>query len=114
MARPAAILIVLLICSALPTVSVVGADSMPSIDPDDGQETWDFGDGSPTVEVKSDGNAHPHAKDGYAVTTHAYKQPGHYLVSVRRTNRRGETGTDRLHVRVAATEEGVPKVNVAR
>src|SRR5262249_44248903 len=34
----------------------------------DGKETWDFGDGSPKVEVQSDGNAVPLAKDGYART----------------------------------------------
>ena len=67
---------------------------------DEGHEVWDFGDGSPTVQVQSDGNAVKLAKDGYAVTTHRYQRPGHYLVSVRRTNRRGQTATGRLHVRV--------------
>jgi murein DD-endopeptidase MepM/ murein hydrolase activator NlpD len=70
------------------------------VDPDEGHERWDFGDGSPTVEVQSDGNANPRAKDGYAVTTHRYEHPGHYLVSVQRTNHRGETGADHLHVLV--------------
>jgi hypothetical protein len=67
---------------------------------DEGRERWDFGDGSPAVEVQSDGNAVKLAKDGYAVTTHRYERAGHYLVSVRRTNARGETATGRLHVRV--------------
>ena len=70
------------------------------IGPKEGQEVWDFGDGSPTVEVQSDGNAVKLAKDGYAVTTHRYEKPGHYLVSVRRTNDRGQTAIGRLHVRV--------------
>ena len=70
------------------------------IDREDGHEVWDFGDGSPTVEVQSDGNAVKLAKDGYAITTHRYREPGHYLVSVRRTNRLGQTATGRLHVRV--------------
>ncbi len=70
---------------------------------DEGRERWDFGDGSPAVEVQSDGNAVKLAQDGYAVTTHRYQQPGHYLVSVQRTNQRGETATARLHIRV-----GVP------
>ena len=69
---------------------------------DDGQETWDFGDGTPTVTVKSDGNAIALAPDGYAITTHRFSQPGHYLVSVRRTNFRGETATARLQVRVGS------------
>ncbi len=67
---------------------------------DDGHEEWDFGDGSPTVKVRSDGNAQVHAADGYAVTTHRYEKPGHYLVRVQRTNHRGQTATGRLHVRV--------------
>ncbi len=72
------------------------------IGPDEGHEVWDFGDGSPKVEVQSDGNAVKLAKDGYAVTTHRYRRPGHYLVSVERTNRRGQTATGRLHVRIDA------------
>ena len=67
---------------------------------DDGEETWDFGDATPMVTVKSDGNAIAHAPDGYAITTHRFEKPGHYLVSVRRTNLRGETATARLQVRV--------------
>lgn len=67
---------------------------------DEGQETWDFGDGTPPVKVQSDGNAVKHAKDGYAVTTHRYARPGDYLVSVQRTNHRGQTAVNRLHVRV--------------
>lgn len=66
----------------------------------DGKETWDFGDGTPTVEVQSDGNVVALAKDGYARTVHKYEKPGHYLVKVSRTNRRGETATARLQVRV--------------
>ena len=66
----------------------------------EGKETWDFGDGSPKVEVRSDGNAVPLAKDGYARTVHRYEKAGHYLVRVERTNGRGETAVARLHVRV--------------
>jgi murein DD-endopeptidase MepM/ murein hydrolase activator NlpD len=66
----------------------------------DGSETWDFGDGSPTVTVHSDGNVNQHAPDGYAVTVHRFSRPGDYLVRVARANRRGWTATARLHVRV--------------
>jgi murein DD-endopeptidase MepM/ murein hydrolase activator NlpD len=66
----------------------------------DGKETWDFGDGSPKVDVMSDGNVVPLAKDGYARTVHRFERPGHYLVRVERTNRRGETAVAHLHVRV--------------
>jgi murein DD-endopeptidase MepM/ murein hydrolase activator NlpD len=70
----------------------------------DGKETWDFGDGSPKVEVQSDGNVVPLAKDGYARTVHRFAKPGHYLVRVERTDRRGYTAIGRLHVRVGLEE----------
>jgi hypothetical protein len=69
--------------------------------PDEGEEEWDFGDGSPAVRVRSDGNAQALAPDGYAITTHRYRDAGHYLVKVSRANRRGETATARLSVMVA-------------
>ena len=67
-----------------------------------------FGDGSPSVDVQSvpveptanNGKSSVHAKDGYAVTTHRYAKPGHYLVSVSRTNNRGQTATAQLQVRI--------------
>ena len=72
----------------------------------DGQETWDFGDGTPPVVAHSDGNAVQHARDGYAVTTHRFREPGHYLVRVERTDRRGATATARLHVVVEGHDRG--------
>jgi hypothetical protein len=66
----------------------------------DGQENWDFGDGSSKVVVQSDGNVVPLAKDGYARTVHRYEKPGHYLVRVERTDRHGYTAVAHLHVRV--------------
>ena len=68
----------------------------------DGNEVWDFGDGSPPVSVKSDGNANQQAEQGYAITNHTYRQPGDYLVRVQRSRKDGVTATARLHVRVAA------------
>jgi murein DD-endopeptidase MepM/ murein hydrolase activator NlpD len=65
-----------------------------------GQETWDFGDGSPLVKVKSDGNVKPLAKDGYAVTTHRFEKAGHYLVRVERADANGIKAIGHLHVRV--------------
>jgi murein DD-endopeptidase MepM/ murein hydrolase activator NlpD len=64
----------------------------------DGEETWDFGDGGPTTVTHSDGNVAIHAKDGYAITTHAYEKPGFYLVRVERTNRHGLTAVGRMKV----------------
>lgn len=67
----------------------------------EGNEVWDFGDGSSAVNVKSDGNVVALAEDGYAITHHTYQQPGDYLVRVQRSRRDGVTATARLHVRVA-------------
>lgn len=68
----------------------------------EGEETWDFGDGTPPVQVRSDGNARVHDPQGYAVTTHRFAQPGNYLVRVQRTNARGEPAQAHLWVPVAA------------
>ena len=65
-----------------------------------GHETWDFGDGSPEVTVRSDGNAEVHNPEGYAVTKHHYRKPGDYIATVRRSNERGEQAVTHLHVRV--------------
>ena len=65
-----------------------------------GQETWDFGDGSKPVTVKSDGCAIEKARDGYARTQHVFRKPGDYLVKVERANGRGETATTHLWVPV--------------
>ncbi len=66
----------------------------------DGKETWDFGDGSPKVEVQSDGNVVPLARDGYAHTVHRFARAGIYLVRVERTNRHGYPASAHLQVRV--------------
>lgn len=67
---------------------------------DAGGETWNFGDGSPPVNVTSDGNAKALAKDGYAITHHTYNQPGDYIVSVEHVNARGEKAQGHLWVRI--------------
>lgn len=67
---------------------------------DGGQESWDFGDGSPPVTTQSDGNAKEHDPEGYALTIHRFEKPGDYLVRVDRANRQGAKATARLHVRV--------------
>ena len=71
-----------------------------NFDPADGQETWDFGDGTPKVTTRSDGNVKSRNLNGYAVTSHCYEKPGRYIVTVSRTNKRGETATTRLCVTV--------------
>ncbi|MDP6778271.1 MAG: PKD domain-containing protein, partial [Candidatus Latescibacteria bacterium] len=66
----------------------------------EGSETWDFGDGTAPVTVRSDGNVDRYAPDGYARTGHRYDTPGDYLVRVERTDDRGVTGIAHLHVPV--------------
>jgi murein DD-endopeptidase MepM/ murein hydrolase activator NlpD len=66
----------------------------------DGEETWNFGDGTPPVKVRSDGNANIHDPNGFAVVEHRYDRPGDYVASVTRTNARGLAATAHLWVRV--------------
>lgn len=66
----------------------------------DGEETWNFGDGTPSVRVKSDGNVVKLAKDGYARTMHEFEKSGIYIVRVERTDRNGFTAIAHLKVRV--------------
>jgi len=63
------------------------------VKPNEGRETWDFGDGTKPAYTQSDGNANKLAKNGYAVTKHRYRKPGCYIITVRRTNKRGQTAT---------------------
>lgn len=65
-----------------------------------GNEVWDFGDGSPAVTVKSDGNVTALAKDGYAVTAHSFAKPGTYIVTVERSNEFGHKAIGHLAVDV--------------
>ena len=66
----------------------------------DGEETWDFGDGSPAQTTRSDGNVKKLAKDGYAILTHRFAKPGHYLVRAQRTDRLGRTAVGHVHVTI--------------
>jgi murein DD-endopeptidase MepM/ murein hydrolase activator NlpD len=66
----------------------------------DGDETWDFGDGSPPVRVRSDGNVRPLAREGYASVVHRFSNPGDYLVRVERSDRLGRKAVARLFVQV--------------
>jgi hypothetical protein len=66
----------------------------------DGEEKWDFGDGSAPVTVKSDGCVKALAKDGFAITRHRFEKPGDYLVRVERANKLGHKAMANLYVRV--------------
>ena len=48
----------------------------------DGEEVWNFGDGTPPVTVKSDGNVKIHNPDGFAITQHGFAKPGDYIVTI--------------------------------
>ncbi len=65
-----------------------------------GEEVWDFGDGSPTVTTRSDGCVDPMNPEGYAYTAHTYKEPGEYIVTVRRENEHGQQAICHLQVTV--------------
>jgi murein DD-endopeptidase MepM/ murein hydrolase activator NlpD len=68
---------------------------------EEGEERWDFGDGTPRVTVKSNGRPIFHDPNGYAITQHAFDKPGRYLVSVERIDAAsGLTATAHLDVLV--------------
>jgi len=71
----------------------------------DGRETWDFGDSSAQATTRSDGNVVKLAKDGYAIVTHRYQKPGHYLVRVERADRLGRRAVAYVDVRVGEEKE---------
>jgi len=68
-----------------------------------GKEVWDFGDGTPAVAVRSDGNRRPWAHGGYASLEHAYAKPGDYIVAVRTADADGITA--RVHLWVHVEED---------
>jgi len=63
-----------------------------------GEESVDFGDGTPAAKVKSDGGVEDLAKDGYAIFSHTFAKAGQYVVTARRTNERGQEGVTRVLV----------------
>ena len=65
-----------------------------------GEEVWDFGDGSTSVKVQSDGNVDQHNPEGYAITRHRYRKAGDYIVTVRRSDEHGYEAIGHLHVRI--------------
>lgn len=87
-----------------PTIGIAPGDEVTfkvrSFGIEEGREVWDFGDGTPTVAVHSDGNTVPLAADGYAVTTHAFAAPGDYIVRVERARADGVKAVGHLQIRV--------------
>ena len=72
-----------------------------------GNETWDFGDGSPIEETRSrpsnigDDQHIDHAEDGYAEIIHRFAEPGCYIVKVGRNGKNGFKATAHLCVIIA-------------
>lgn len=63
------------------------------------QEIWDFGDGTPRISVKSETVERKESTKGkFAETIHSFSKPGHYIVTVERSNENGYKATGRLHV----------------
>jgi PKD repeat protein len=63
-----------------------------------GGERWDFGDGTPPVDVRSDGNKVTLAPDGFAEAVHRFANPGRYLVRVEHAGAKGYPATAHLKV----------------
>lgn len=87
-----------------PTLGIKPGDAVTfkvrSFDTTCGQEVWDFGDGTPPVAVRSDGNVDAWARCGYAVTEHRFAEAGTYVVAVRHTNEHGYESVAHLDVHV--------------
>lgn len=71
-----------------------------TFDTTDGGELWNFGDGTPTVEARSDGGASAWAPEGYAKTVHRFGKAGQYVVRVERAAANGWKAVAHLQVRV--------------
>ncbi|MCC6511468.1 MAG: PKD domain-containing protein [Pirellulaceae bacterium] len=66
----------------------------------EGEESWDFGDGTASVKTKSDGSGPALNKDGYAIVEHTYQKPGDYLVRIERYTDSGIPAIEHLDVHV--------------
>ncbi len=68
----------------------------------EGEEIWDFGDGSPQVPVKSEPvDRQKYTEGKFAETTHSFSDPGNYIVTVERADEHGIKATGHLHVVVS-------------
>jgi hypothetical protein len=70
-----------------------------SFNTDRGKETWDFGDGTDPVTVRSIPPTHQNYTEGvFAETVHAFGEAGDYIVSVERSDSLGHRARAHLHV----------------
>ena len=66
-----------------------------------GVDVYDFGDGSPKIELPTNLSDEQHAPNGYGTIVHHFSRPGHYIVRVDRTDpNSGYTGSQHLHITV--------------
>ncbi|NOZ20445.1 MAG: hypothetical protein GXP25_05080 [Planctomycetes bacterium] len=71
----------------------------------DGEELWDFGDGTTATSCSgAPGRGSACADKDFDERWHAYDQPGRYIVTVRRTGKNGLTATAQLRVDVEGPE----------
>jgi murein DD-endopeptidase MepM/ murein hydrolase activator NlpD len=68
----------------------------------EGHETWNFGDGTAPLKVRSDGNAKKLDPKGYAETVHRFKTAGDYVVRAQRINEFGVVAAGHVWVHVEA------------
>ncbi len=70
-----------------------------SFNTDTGNETWDFGDGTGPVSVRSEPPTRQNYTEGrFAETIHTFREPGNYVVSVVRPDSLGHLARAHLHV----------------
>ena len=86
-----------------PTLNIKPGDPVTflvrTFNTDVGNEVWNFGDGSPPVTVKSETVDRRNFTQGkFAETVHSFSEPGHYVVSVERTDESGLKAIAHLHV----------------
>ena len=66
----------------------------------EGEERWNFGDGTPIVTTCSGQNKDPLAPDGYTFIEHTYEKPGDYIVSIQRSDTHDVPAYAHLHVKI--------------
>ena len=86
-----------------PTLNIKPGDPVTflvrTFNTDYGKEVWNFGDGSPQIEVKSEYVDPKHYTEGkFAETVHSFANPGHYIVRVERSDESGLKAIAHLHV----------------
>lgn len=86
-----------------PTLNIKTGNSVTflvrTFNTDFGNEVWNFGDGSPQVTVKSETvDRRNYTKGKFAETVHSFSKPGHYIVSVERSDESGLKAISHLHV----------------